>query len=121
MQFTNIRDYNTDVEVKRGDIFWVDLPHQGNHLQYGLRPCVVVQNNTGNYYSPTVLVCPITTKRKNDQPTHLHFNLLGQPSTVLCEQILTVDKNQLQSYGGSLEPHEMRRLTLALAASILVD
>lgn len=109
------------INVKRGDIFLVDLPDLHNHIQSGLRPCVVVQNNMGNTYSSLVIVCPITTKVKNNQMTHVKIKELCRPSIILCEQIITISKDQLQRYITSLEPKSKQLLTAALAVSILTD
>lgn len=108
-------------EIKRGDVFLVDLPDLHNHIQAGLRPCVVVQNNMGNTYSSLVIICPITTKAKNGLITHAEIKELSQPSVILCEQIMTIDKSQLKHYITSLGPKSKQLLTLSLTASILMD
>lgn len=108
-------------EIKRGDVFLVDLPNFDNCIQSGLRPCVVVQNNAGNTYSPLVIVCPITSRVKKKQSTHAKIDDLEAPSIILCEQIMTIDKSQLKTYVTTLCPKSKRILTLALASSILSD
>ena len=57
-------------EIKRGDIYYVNLPEQNGHVQGGLRPILIVQNDTGNKYSPTVIGCPLTTREKKKLPTN---------------------------------------------------
>ena len=79
--------------MKRFEIFWVKLDKKGS-IQGGLRPCLVVSNDVACRYSPTIIVVPITSKNKKDLPTHMNIQL-SSPSTVLFEQFLTVNKNQI--------------------------
>lgn len=80
----------------RGDIFFAYIPTvtKSTHIQLGFRPWLVIQNNIGNKYSPTVIVVPITSNiyKKINLPTHCLVNPKGlKPSMVLCEQIRTID------------------------------
>lgn len=86
--------------IKRGDIYEVSLPEtEGSCVQGGRRPVIVVQNNIGNQFSPTTLICPITSKKKRNLPTHMSISCgeggLRLDSTVLCEQSMVIDKEQL--------------------------
>ena len=79
--------------MKRMEIYWVQL-EGGENIQGGFRPCLIVCNNIACQYSPTVIVVPITTATKKCLPTHLDI-FLKSPSTVLFEQFITVNKNQI--------------------------
>ena len=88
--------------MKRGEIYFMYEPGQGS-VQAGYRPVIVVQNDIGNHYSPTTIVCSITAARKKPLPTHLFIGASGglyKESTVLCEQIHTVNKRDLKTYVG---------------------
>lgn len=88
-----------NTEIHKYDVFYVDLGTERNgSIQNGYRPCMVVGNNIGNKYSPILLIVPITTRKKKFLPTHLKVdkeNGLPYDSTILCEQIMTVSKEQL--------------------------
>ena len=77
---------------KRGDIFIANLPKTAENVYFGIHPVVIVGNNLGNKYSPVVVVCPITSQLKPIMKTHVDIQL-DVYSTILCEQILTVNKN----------------------------
>lgn len=83
--------------IKRGDIVLVDFKGAIRSEQGGVRPAIVIQNDTGNKYSPTTLVCPITSRDKKNLPTHMPISSesesgLEKDSVALFEQIRTVDK-----------------------------
>jgi mRNA interferase MazF len=110
--FYNEFDYTglTDDELRnvplhRGDIIIVDMGKSDNSLgseQRGYRPAIVVQNNVGNTYSTTIIVALITKQLKTHIPTHMHLDLY-EPSTVLTEQVRTLDKARLQRKLGDLK------------------
>ncbi|RKJ82616.1 type II toxin-antitoxin system PemK/MazF family toxin [Butyricicoccus sp. 1XD8-22] len=107
----------------RGDLYYADLGHGIGSEQKGTRPVVIIQNNVGNKYSPTVIIAAITSKAnvKAKLPTHYYLdagNGLAQPSLVLLEQIRTVDKRRLSSYIGRLDENHIRGINHALAVSI---
>lgn len=107
-------------EVKKGQIFLADLnPVQGSE-QGGVRPVVVIQNNIGNKFSPTVIVAAITGKLKKDIPTHVKLNSLGltKESTVLLEQIRTIDKSRLIERIGKTTDEELKIIEEALRVSV---
>lgn len=90
--------------IKIGDIYWVDFNGTGSE-QNGRRPALIVQNDMGNKYSPTLKVIPITTKTKKTLPTHVNVpigNGLKQESTLLCEQETVCDRSKLRDYIGTL-------------------
>ena len=88
-------------DVKKFEVYYVDLGKGIGSVQAGLRPCVVVSNDTGNYYATIVMVAPITSKQKHKLPTHVEVGVkdgLKTSSTILLEQIMTISKDQLQQY-----------------------
>ena len=93
--------------IRRGDIYYADLNPVIGSEQGGMRPVLVISNNTGNYFGPTVIVAPITSKKRNRKyPTHMKINSvagLQQGSTVLFEQLRVIDKTRLREYIGTLD------------------
>lgn len=91
--------------MKRGEIYWVNFGDTGiGSEQTGLRPALVIQNNAGNYHSPTTIVVPITTKHKGKNiPTHVPIKL-KKDSVIIFEQIMTVDKSRISEYIGWINP-----------------
>lgn len=83
-------------EIKRGDIYYVKLEKTGNHIQDGVRPCLIIQNDKGNEYSPNTIVTPITTAIKNKLATHVSIPY-GRAirGTILCEAVVTISKNSI--------------------------
>ena len=82
-----------EMTIKKGDLYFADLSPVVGSEQGGVRPVLVVQNDVGNKYSPTTIVAPFTTKKKTSLPTHVYINGAGlrKPSTVMLEQLRTVD------------------------------
>lgn len=110
--------------VKRGDVFYADLDPIIGSEQGGIRPVLVVQNNIGNKYSPTLVVLPISSTKKPHLPTHIRIcgsKMLPKDSVVLAEQIRTIDRNRLQSYVGSLGIEIIEKINEAMKISIGVD
>ncbi len=108
--------------IKRGDIFYADLNPVVGSEQGGVRPVLVVQNNVGNKYSPTLVV--ISTAKKHYLPTHIHIcgsKTLPKDSVVLAEQIRTIDRYRLKSYMGSVDLELMEKVEKAMKISIGVD
>lgn len=98
--------------IKCGDIYFANLNGKGS-LQTGLRPVIVVSNDIGNYYSGIVTVMPLTSKHKKDLPTHTKItpnatNGLRSESTILGEQITTVNQDQLGYRIGKLTDDELK-------------
>lgn len=108
---------------RRGEIYFADLdPHYGSE-QGGKRPVIVIQNNTGNKFSPTVIVAAVTSKvsKKPNQPTHVLIEqnpAFSRPSVVLLEQIFTIDKERIQRLLGQTTPDEMYQINEALMNSL---
>ena len=108
--------------ICRGDVYYADLRPAIGSEQSGIRPVLIIQNDVGNEYGPTVIAAAITTKRKKaGMPTHvLMRNMPGlkRDSYILLEQIRTLDKSRLQEYVCTLESATMKNVDAALAISI---
>ena len=111
-----------DTNVKRGDIFYADLSPVVGSEQGGTRPVLIVQNDTGNRHSPTVIAAAITSQTgKARLPTHIslsgHDVGLSRDSIVLLEQIRTIDKQRLKERMGVLDATSMDKINNALQIS----
>lgn len=111
------------MNIKRGDIFFADLSPVIGSEQGGLRPVLVIQNNTGNRFSPTVVVAAITSQiQKAKLPTHIEIegkkHKLAKDSVILMEQIRTIDKKRLTDYITTLSPEVMKKVDEALMISL---
>lgn len=107
-------------EVVRGDIYMVDISGSvgyHSHIQSNTRPMLVIQNNTGNKFSPTVIGALITSREKKEYPMHQDI-YLERESTILFEQIFTVDKSKLLRKMGELTKEEMKEAEEKLAYSL---
>lgn len=109
--------------IKRGDIFFADLSPVVGSEQGGMRPVLVIQNNVGNHYSPTVIVAAITSKiDKPKMPTHVGLRAsrdgVQRDSVVLLEQIRTIDKQRLSDKIAELDTGRMAEVDRALSVSI---
>lgn len=103
--------------IKRGQIYYADLSPVVGSEQGGLRPVLVVSNDTNNKYSPTITICPITSQVKKVIPTHMTlYNLEGRKikGTVLCEQVRTIDKRRLKEHMDTITDAEMAKVNKAL-------
>ncbi|MCD7827656.1 MAG: type II toxin-antitoxin system PemK/MazF family toxin [Clostridiales bacterium] len=110
------------MNVKRGDIYYADLSPVVGSEQGGVRPVLIIQNNVGNKFSPTIIAAAITSQRfKNDLPTHIsvHADTCGlqKDSIVLLEQVRTLDKQRLRERMGALDDREMSKVDQALSVS----
>ncbi len=108
--------------VKRGDIFYADLSPVIGSEQGGVRPVLIVQNDIGNKYSPTVIAAAITSQiNKAKMPTHIEIGAeeygLNKDSVILLEQIRTIDKRRLREKTGRLDDALMEKVNDALAVS----
>ena len=112
-------------KFQRGDIFFTRFDNAIGSEQSGNRPAVVLQNDVGNFYSPTLIVATLTSKaaKKYTQPTHclLVNDFLSVPSIVQAEQIFTVDKSRVLKFLGHLTPEEMSRVDDAVRASLALN
>jgi mRNA interferase MazF len=108
--------------VKRGDVFYADLSPVVGSEQGGMRPVLIVQNDTGNKHSPTVIAAAITSQTgKARLPTHIELNAqsvgLSRDSVILLEQIRTIDKSRLRERMGKLDESTMNKVDNAIAVS----
>ncbi len=109
--------------VKRGDIFYADLSPVVGSEQGGIRPVIIIQNDVGNKYSPTVIVAAITSQiNKAKLPTHVEISSeeygLNKDSVVLLEQIRTLDKKRLKEKIGHMTDSDMKKVDEALSISV---
>lgn len=113
--------------IKRGDIFYADLSPVIGSEQGGIRPVLIVQNDIGNKYSPTVIAAAITSQiNKAKLPTHIEISAqeygLLKDSVILLEQIRTIDKKRLREKIGHLDEELMTKVNEALGISFgLID
>ena len=109
--------------VRRGDIFYADLSPVVGSEQGGVRPVLIVQNDVGNKFSPTVIAAAITSRRfKANLPTHIRVGVtqsgLVRDSIILLEQVRTLDKQRLKEKMGALDASDMARVDRALSVSL---
>ena len=114
------------MEIKRGDIYYADLRPVIGSEQGGVRPVLIVQNDVGNHYSPTVIAAAITSRQKRkNQPTHVELSgsacRLKSNSTVMLEQVRTIDCDRLKDYVCSLDADAMKNIDHAIAVSFGLD
>ena len=113
-----------DTSVKRGDIYYADLSPVVGSEQGGVRPVLIIQNDTGNRYSPTVIAAAITSQTgKARLPTHIDLPVeqscgLSRDSIVLLEQLRTLDKRRLKEKMGHLDDGTMYHVNHAIAVSL---
>ncbi len=110
------------MNVKRGDIYYADLSPVVGSEQGGVRPVLIVQNDVGNKYSPTVIAAAITSQQdKSRMPTHISVDGdscgLSKDSVVLLEQVRTIDKQRLKERMGNLSVADMNKINKALNVS----
>ncbi|WP_195597514.1 type II toxin-antitoxin system PemK/MazF family toxin [Enterocloster bolteae] len=108
--------------MKKGDIYYADLMPVIGSEQGGIRPVLIIQNDVGNCYSPTVIVAAITSRpNKHWIPTHIelgnHVRGLHNDSVILLEQVRTIDRIRLRGYVGSLSRTMMRKVDEAILVS----
>lgn len=110
----------------RGEIYFADLePHIGSE-QGGKRPVIVLQNDVGNKFAPTLIVAAVTSRvsKKPNQPTHVLIDknpAFSRPSVVLLEQIFTIDKERINNFMGLTSEYEMEQIEDALLRSLGVN
>ena len=110
------------MNVRRGDIYYADLSPVVGSEQGGMRPVLIVQNDVGNKYSPTVIAAAITSKTsKSKLPTHIEVFAdrygLAKDSVILLEQIRTIDKTRLKEKMGHLDDAVMDRVNDVITVS----
>ena len=108
--------------IRRGDLFYADLNPVVGSEQGGIRPVLVIQNDVGNHFSPTVVAAAIASRKaKNSLPTHILLENvpgLAPTSLLLLEQLRTIDRKRLRGYIGRISKEKMLEVDAALAISI---
>lgn len=108
--------------MKRGDVYYADLNPIYGSEQGGIRPVLIIQNNMGNAYSPTVIIAPISSvNKKRFLPVHVGVDdngVLPRSSVILTEQIRTIDRSRLMEFIGTLSEDFMKEVDQALRISI---
>ena len=109
----------------KGDIFYASLSPVKGSEQDGTRPVVVIQNNLGNKYSPTIIVAPLTEViKKETLPTHIFIpktRFLKYDSMILLEQIRTIDRSRLKSYLGRLKNYQLQEIDNSLIKTFSIN
>ena len=110
------------MNIKRGEIYYADLSPVVGSEQGGIRPVLIIQNDIGNKYSPTVIAAAITSQKdKTKLPTHISVDAndcgLAKDSVVLLDQVRTIDKQRLKEKMGSLDGNSMNMVDKALTVS----
>ncbi len=116
------KDWSQTLNIRRGDIYYADLSPVVGSEQGGMRPVLIVQNDVGNKYSPTVIAAAITSKMsKTRLPTHIDIYAeragLAKDSVILLEQIRTIDKKRLGERMGHLDDETMGEVNHAITIS----
>ncbi|MCM1233196.1 MAG: type II toxin-antitoxin system PemK/MazF family toxin [Ruminococcus flavefaciens] len=114
------------MDIRRGDIYYADLAPVVGSEQGGTRPVLIIQNDTGNRHSSTVIAAAITSRQgKKPLPTHIRMGdnpcRLGKESTVLLEQVRTIDRARLKEYIGRADRATMQDVDHAIAVSFGLD
>ena len=112
------------INIKRGEIYLVNLGNQKGSIQSGKRPVIVISNNMNNKYSPIVNVLPITSKTKNNIPVHVRIGTesgLIKESTILVEQNIPINKDQFLKYVGKCNKYKMYEIEKALLIQNGID
>ena len=114
------------VEIKRGDIFWADLEPVRGSEQGGIRPVLIIQNDTFNIHSPTTIIAPLTSKKPSKKYLTSVFlskqdSKLRKDSTVLLNQIRTIDKLRIKKRISRLNPYIMFQVDLAMKISLSLN
>lgn len=111
--------------MKRGQVYYADLRPVIGSEQGGIRPCVIIQNDMGNFHSPTVIVAMMTSQNKTDLPTHVSVcgkdRNLDLNTTIMLEQIRTIDKSRLSSFVCELSKETMDKVDKSLNVSLALN
>lgn len=116
------RESEVNITIKKGDIYYADLTPVVGSEQGGIRPVLIIQDDIGNYYSPTVIAAAITSRfQKHSIPTHIQLEQevrgLRRNSVILLEQVRTIDRMRLKRYIGSLNGSMMQKVDRAILIS----
>ncbi|MDO4745558.1 MAG: type II toxin-antitoxin system PemK/MazF family toxin [Bacillota bacterium] len=113
------------MSIKKGDLYFADLSPVMGSEQGGVRPVLVVQNDVGNKFSPTIIVAAITSQNKASLPTHVNIEAdgtgLAKNSVILLEQLRTIDKRRLKERIGTIDKTRLPEVNEALSVSLGID
>lgn len=112
------------IEPKRGEIWWAHMGGNQGHEQGGLRPVLIIQNDTGNLYSPTVIIATISHAKRKDLPIHVPVDRsykMPKDSVIMLEQLRTIDKSRLKNCSTQLTREDMQQVDQALIVSLGLD
>ena len=120
MEMAKIDYIKREDYIKRGDVYLADLGNTEGSIQGGTRPVVIIQNNMGNKFSPTLIIAPLTSRMtKKNIPTHVKIkNKLAKESIVLLEQIRTINKSELKNYITTLDENNIKDINKAICVSL---
>lgn len=107
--------------IVKGAIFYADLGKTVGSEESGIRPVLVIQNDTGNRFSPTTIVAPISTKKNENLPTHIlvkQFDKIRHDSIIMLEQIRVIDKTRLKGFVGILTDQDMQEVDKGIMVSL---
>jgi mRNA interferase MazF len=108
--------------IKRGQLIWCDFEGSYGSRQGGKRPAVVVQNNTGNRFSTTTIVIPLTSREKTKLPVHTKltkdYDIAYKGNIMMAEQLTVIDKSQIISTGGMLDKEDLNALDRIIAKQL---
>lgn len=112
-------------DYHRGEIYFADLNPVYGHEQGGVRPVLILQNDVGNYFCPTLIVTQATRRcyKKPSQPTHVVLEDIEglEPSMFMLEQIRTIDKRRIRRFAGKLTEEQMAQIDRALRCSLQIS
>ena len=113
------------INIKRGQLIWVDFKERSGSCQNGKRPAVVIQNNVGNRFSTTTTVIPITTKDKNNLPVHTKltksYDIANKGDVIMAEQLTVIDKSQILKIGDVLDITDIKAIEKAMLIQLSLD
>lgn len=108
--------------MQKYDIYYCDLGKNLGSEQGGVRPCIILQNNMGNKYSPTTIIAPFTTATKRPLPTHIPLKLRGRDTCILMEQMRVIDKSRIGKFYGKIDDVELqKKIQAAIKVSLSLD
>lgn len=110
--------------IKRGEVYYANLNPAIGSEQGGFRPVIITQNDRGNYYSPTTIVVPLTSREKTYLPTHCTIDdksVLPYKSYAMAEQLRVIDKQRLGRCVGTLDKETMQRLGMSMLISLAIE
>lgn len=122
MAVSNLNQENRN--FRRGEVYYVDFSSSQGSEQGGIRPALILQNNIGNYFCPTITVVPLSSKvKREDLSTHYILrkdknSFLVQDSIVCVEQVRAVDKKRFKNYFGTINKSDLRTITGLLFANL---